>query len=73
MLLAQQQSSVRPDASAPSLDCGVIRAYFRDGALGGLVALVARILILVFPRFLDDVAGIYLVLVGLADLVNVQT
>lgn len=46
-----------------------ISAHF---TLGGVVSLVAGILILIFPRLLNYIVGIYLVIVGLAAIFNVR-
>ncbi|MGP1628614.1 MAG: DUF3096 domain-containing protein [Giesbergeria sp.] len=41
-------------------------------SIGPLVALIAGLLILVFPRLLSTIVAIYLILVGVLGLIGVQ-
>ena len=41
-------------------------------ALPGIIALVAGVLILIFPRFLNYVVALYLIVVGLIQVFNLH-
>jgi hypothetical protein len=64
----RQQVKSRPSIRFSTNPLGVISMHLTAAHISPIVALIAGILILLMPRFLNFIVAIYLIFVGLAGL-----
>jgi hypothetical protein len=65
MRLAQEHTTTADQQARKQRRCAMT---FGPGDIGPIIALLAGVLILIFPRILNYIVAIYLIVVGLLDL-----